>query len=837
MAVQVPMIQVPWKRCEEADWVSALRRYISTILEQDPNSFNDQIYALHRLRQDTRGVNMDCTGRDLLYRYFSQLELLDLRFQLEKKPIDLNFTWSDVFGRSIVTQPSLAFEKASIIFNMGAILSNLGTYQDRSEPDGLRKASHYFMFAASMMLFISENFIHAPSMDLNANTLKVLKELMLAQGQECFLEKCLQEQKKDTLIAKIAYQTAWMYTNVVESMTECLKSGVFEEQWMAVCQIKQKYYQASAQYHKGLAAESDGRYGEAVSRLTLAETHTAEATKLVQSFVHAFDPHSLYPLLPDTHTCLHDLVLTIRELVKEKLNMLSRDNDMIYHEAVPKTSILPPIDKICMVKTQPLNEMYTSPGELQRVVGADIFSQVVPMQVHESASVYDEEKAKIVRQSIDKSDAADAEVDSAFTFMQLPQSLDKFKSGESSLEPSLMQLADPPTNVREWAQQVAQEEETHGALQDLIGTVEGYRSQLRQSLDASGLALDEEQRDCEKNRVEFGDQWTQAPSGGLTKSFRKDLRSRRESLEQAFAADNDTLNRYQQFQSLFSVLRSGYHGDELESAFIEMVHNGLRKCKANQKEDSGGTLLDIGEHDAVDLTEHAEHIQQITNELTNLKRERQGILTEMKEIARYDDISHILLLNRRNKELEPQIFKNELAKYPPYQEQLSQTFDHQHSLIQTLSESFRTLMELPEATRIQNAWDIVETQRDRLVQQLEDARNNYDDIKHNVQQGVKFYTSLSALVNDLSGKIRAFCNQRREERDQLSNRLLTAKLETDQQALRAQLDKFNQAPSAPSGSPIQPTGSPSRPTAAANASTSPPMGPPYGRPGYGSGSP
>ncbi|KAJ1963887.1 bck1-like resistance to osmotic shock, partial [Dimargaris xerosporica] len=761
MAVQIPMIQIPWKRCEEADWVASLRRYISGVLEQNPDEFLEPIYELHRLRQDTRGVNMDVTGRDLLYRYFSQLELLDLRFQLEKKPLDLSFTWTDVFGQSAVTQSSLAFEKACVIFNMGSILSNLGTYQDRSEPEGLRKANHFFMFAASMLQFIGENFIHAPSEDLSANTLRVLQQLMLAQAQECFLERCLQEMKKDTLIAKIANQNAWMYTNVVENMSECFKNRAFEEQWLTVCQIKQRYYQAAAQYHKGLACEADGRYGEAVARLTLAESQGAEAFKMAKPFVHIFDPNSPYPLLPDTATCLHDLVLTLRELVKEKLAMLTRDNDMIYHEVVPKTSILPPIDKICMVKTHPLHEMYTSPGELQRVVGRDLFIQVVPMQVHESASVYDEEKAKLIRQVMDKVDAADSELDSAFAFMQLPSSLTKFRSGESNLDASLQELADPPPQVHEWAHHIAREENSANVLQELVTTVESLRARIRQQLDASGMALDEEQRECERLRVEYGDDWTQVPSGALAAQFRKEIRSRRDALDQAYVADSDTLARYQQVQPQLMVLRSGPRGDALVGAFAEMVETSVRKWRA-EHHDEASTLLDVEDEETTNILQYADQIDETANQLTQLKRDRQLVLQELKDTSRQDDISHILLLNRRNKDLEPQIFTNELNKYTPIVEKVDHTVDQQRELIQSLSEAFKLLMDHPEAARIQQAWDTVEMQRDKLLQQLQDAYENYGEVKANAQQGVTFYTNLANLVTELSAKVQSFGRQRRE---------------------------------------------------------------------------
>lgn len=44
--------------------------------------------------------------------------------------------------------------------------------------------------------YINDNFMHAPSRDLSKESIEVIKELMLAQAQECFIEKVTTFDKK-----------------------------------------------------------------------------------------------------------------------------------------------------------------------------------------------------------------------------------------------------------------------------------------------------------------------------------------------------------------------------------------------------------------------------------------------------------------------------------------------------------------------------------------------------------------------------------------------------------------------------------------------------------------
>src|SRR3569833_462356 len=91
---QMPMLSVPLKATSEIDWVAPLKSYIQNTYGDDPARYAEECATLNRLRQDMRGAGKDSTaGRDLLYRYYGQLELLDLRFPIDDQHIRISFTW------------------------------------------------------------------------------------------------------------------------------------------------------------------------------------------------------------------------------------------------------------------------------------------------------------------------------------------------------------------------------------------------------------------------------------------------------------------------------------------------------------------------------------------------------------------------------------------------------------------------------------------------------------------------------------------------------------------------------------------------------------------------
>lgn len=143
----------------------------------------------------------------------------------------------DAFTHKPTSQYSLAFEKASIIFNISAVLSCHAANQSRSEETGLKTAYHSFQASAGMFTYINENFLHAPSVDLSRDTVKTLISIMLAQAQEVFLEKQIADQKKVALLAKLASQAGTLYSQSVDGVQENVNKAIFEKVWLLMVQV------------------------------------------------------------------------------------------------------------------------------------------------------------------------------------------------------------------------------------------------------------------------------------------------------------------------------------------------------------------------------------------------------------------------------------------------------------------------------------------------------------------------------------------------------------------------------------------------------------------------
>jgi len=101
-------------------------------------------------------------------------------------------------------------------------------------------AYHSFQAAAGMFTYINENFLHAPSADLSRLSVKTLIGIMLAQAQEIFLERQVMDQKKVGLLAKLASQAAYLYSQAVEGIQESINKGVFEKVWLLLVQVSRR---------------------------------------------------------------------------------------------------------------------------------------------------------------------------------------------------------------------------------------------------------------------------------------------------------------------------------------------------------------------------------------------------------------------------------------------------------------------------------------------------------------------------------------------------------------------------------------------------------------------
>ncbi|XP_051697791.1 rhophilin-1 isoform X4 [Oryctolagus cuniculus] len=248
--VTAPMIPLGLKETKELDWATPLQELISAHFGEDGASYEAEIRELEGLRQAMRTPSRDEAGLELLAAYYNQLCFLDARFSAPARSLGPVFHWYDALTGLPAQQRALAFEKGSVLFNLGALHSQIAARQDRRCAEGARLAGRAFQSAAGAFCFLSGNFSQAPSPDMSAASLCALERLMAAQAQECAFEGLsLTPAAAHDCLAQEAAQVAAEYRRVQAAMAQPPAHSCIPASWTALVQVKAEHFRALAHYH------------------------------------------------------------------------------------------------------------------------------------------------------------------------------------------------------------------------------------------------------------------------------------------------------------------------------------------------------------------------------------------------------------------------------------------------------------------------------------------------------------------------------------------------------------------------------------------------------------
>ncbi|XP_050295394.1 rhophilin-2 isoform X2 [Anthonomus grandis grandis] len=251
----MPMIPLGLKETKEIDFRDPFKDFILEHYSEDANKYEDAIADFMDTRQAMRTPLRDTTGIGLLFRYYNQLYYVERRFFPPDRSLGIYFEWFDSLTGVPSCQRTVAFEKACVLFNMGAIYTQIGAKQDRSTAKGLDSAVDNFLRAAGTFRYIHENFTNAPSMDLGPEILEMLVQLMLAQARECLLEKLqLQSEEKRSVdicfdLSQEAAELAECYAHVHELISHETVHDYVPYSWISLTQVKGEYYTSMAHWH------------------------------------------------------------------------------------------------------------------------------------------------------------------------------------------------------------------------------------------------------------------------------------------------------------------------------------------------------------------------------------------------------------------------------------------------------------------------------------------------------------------------------------------------------------------------------------------------------------
>jgi hypothetical protein len=603
-----------------------------------------------------------------LFKYFGQLELLELRFAETK----ISFTWyvfensvlrcsgmlislrfipkrNDAYTHKPTTQTSLAFEKASILHLLSSVLSHLGATSPRTSPEGVKRAYAALRQAAGLLNFINENFLHAPSTDLSREVVSLSAKLMIAQAGETFLEKCIGEKKPSALVCKMCQSVAQSYAGLQEDAKEFQGKGILDRNWVNVFAIKAKYFASLAQWYRAGIDTGKGDHGPGLVRYGMAQTLANEAHKLAKEFNYSYTPSSSTAALtgnvswgeepPVAHSTLpSDAASALLEITKAHLAVATeakttadKDNDLVYHALAPSESSLPAIEALPstgLAAPITIQEIYAQPA-VSGLIGPDIFRRLVPLEVHEKASVYSEEKAKLVRAEQERCDIGESETRAGLDDLRVRERIHRYVGildGPNDAQGG--QGSGLPREVAGWAEEISNRERRDGPIEDVFRRNDQRRDKAQEELDAMAREMDEESRECERMRAKHGHLWTMSPSSSHNRQYKEQVKSHLDSLKSADNSDRTIADTWSSIQWSVDVLRGPRHN--LEKMYTDAAAGKDASARLNLLDvDVAEEELDDRERE--DLQGIIGELQERVDRLDKVRRERDEVLKDLKE--------------------------------------------------------------------------------------------------------------------------------------------------------------------------------------------------------------
>ncbi|CAL5350275.1 unnamed protein product [Camellia sinensis] len=688
------MLAIYEKKTVSVDLYRPLRNYIVfNYSEREAQNLEDDLQTLKQMRSDLERPTADSLSarRDLLQNYFKALCAVESRFPIstDKDHVNaVNFTWYDAFKTKLkASQQNIHLEKASVLFNLGAVQSQIGLTFDRSSIEGRRQGSHAFIAAAGAFAFLRDNESMKASIggsatvDVSVECAGMLERLMLAQAQECVFENSIAKGSTPGVCAKISRQVGIYYEEALAALNVSPLKEHFDKNWLSHVQLKATLFYAEACYRYSLELHEKEEIAEEIARLKSGINALSEAKK-------SSSKGAAQQIL--------DAINKLEGNLNRNLERAVKENDRVYLMRVPATSSLPPLPAFSLVKSMPMNEVLDASKD-------KMFASLVPDNSAKALSRYTEMVDVIIRTQAEK--------------LQQGSELARVRLKEMDLPDSILALEGNitlPTTLKEDVEAV-----------QISGGPVGLDAELQQLRDLRRVnhellvqteeLLQKELTEDSQFRSQFGTRWTRPQSNTLTKNLQDRLNRFAANLKQAADSDARIERSVRDYSALMSILDRR----PIESA-LPTLSRPIMSLDANEDAILGA-------------------LKQSLRQLETLGAQRAGLEDMLKEMKRKDDILPKLMASTGSYE---DLFRKEISKYDHICEEIAQNVEAQEQLlfqIQAQNEEFAAIFNLED----------YKASREKIYKQIEAAIAKYREIKENINEGLKFYVTLQDAITNI----------------------------------------------------------------------------------------
>ncbi|KAL5032064.1 hypothetical protein BDV3_000659 [Batrachochytrium dendrobatidis] len=701
---------VPFKQTERVSFIQPLRAYIASAFAEDPDQYIDDLRALDEYRAAIATPDLHDESANQHLRYYAQLNFLSGKFIMDDDHIRIAFTWASALGKDkeFTSSYNVGFEKASVLFNLAALYSQIAGSVSLTSEESYKKAAAYFQQAAGVYAMIVENLPLWNIAGSSSIQLSALSQLMLAQGQEVFFEKALAGKMKDASLAKLALQASLFYNAAFDGASQ---TQVFDKAWSSYMQVKMLHLKAIAHYHKAMDSLGSGKYGEQIAWLqaALALSKKALDANVMKSVTLASLPSD---------------IKATQTLIEKSLLQANKDNDVIYMEIVPRAETLTAIAPARMVNPTPMPDT----ASLLKIIEKPLFKHLVPFEIHQAASEYAAKKDAIAKDVHDKLTESISIAFSTLASLNLPGAIE-----------ALEQPIGLPESVIRRSDEVRALGGEKG-LESSFKTINTLSKRCWDIIKDTMEVLDKEAAEDQSLHIQFGAKWTRATSGSLADNLRDAEKRFRKKLQ-----DADNSNRLVQ--------------TKMESQGHLIANLGLTRSEleASVPASTSGTTLALKDP-------NLRQLKTLLEQLNASIKQRNDLIAKTKADVHNDDITPKLLEGAANGALfdKTAALTDQLKKYDETNNQVKEIISQQEQLLNSIVNCNKKFVESRQTNELIR-------DRENALQSLENGYKAFKEISANLDEGVRFYNDMEASLGKYLSSCRDFTLARDiEKKDMIS---------------------------------------------------------------------
>lgn len=705
---------------ENTNFGPKLKEYIQNFYHEDPETYSHEVSQLEALRAAAVRPGRDVTDVANLKRYYCQLHFLMSRFPMVKDgAAAVQFGWRDVYVGMSFSVADIRYEISSVLYNIGALHTQLGMSDTRTTEDGMKMACTHFQCAAWAFQHLKDTYPPSTEADIAPDIMQFAYHLCLAQAQECILEKSMMDNRKASIIVKVAVQVVNYYSQAFNA----LKQSVSEEAvgtkvytgWRRLAKFKEIYYRCVIQLFQGMQAEEQQKMGERVALYQLAHDTLEEAIKLSKNL----DKNEMNPKQ------VQEALSFTQDVVEGKRKAAKNENEYIYHEEVPDRDQLPKAIGVSLVKGIPfsINDAEVS--------GPDIFGRLVPMKAHEASSLYSEEKAKLLRKvggSIEEKDQlltaflSSLQLDYLHCYSepnQLPQELVDRCAALSAKPNAIQSLLESMTK-----------------LSDVCGGVERMLQEIK-------TLIEEEESSEKEYQSIMGKRPPSIVATDMTRETTKYL--------EAHSKANDSN------QALHRVMSTHISNLRILCLPLDQLQEQIPPPPSISDPESENIVREM---------------QNLMEKVEEMRSQRAMLTSQLRDSICKDDITQ-LLITHPNENFDS-LFQEELKKHQDIVKLIQQNLSAQDNILKAVTDAYARYSNVRKSTA-----EAVK-KRQSVINALISCFDAYEDLLAKSAKGHEFYNILETNVSKLLGRVKSTCRVQQEEREQMllkSNAVLPQKIQ------------------------------------------------------------